>query len=124
MCPLFSRRYTAEARVSCQSNQDGIYAGRSISPTCTFSEGFRNLLFLGEEHRVKVFGNWVLMKIFGSKRDEVTGEWRRLHKEGVYYLFASQNINRVFKSRRMRWTGHGTRMGERRGAHRGMVGEI
>jgi hypothetical protein len=70
-----------------------------------------------------VFGNWVLKKIFGPNCDEVTGEWRRLHKEELYDLFSSQNI-RVIKSRRVRWAEHVARMGERRGAHRIFVGEI
>jgi hypothetical protein len=61
MCLVDSHRYhTAEARVQSQASQYGIYDGQSIMPICTLTEGFRNLLFLGEEHRVKVFGNWVL----------------------------------------------------------------
>jgi hypothetical protein len=70
-----------------------------------------------------VFGNWVLKKIFGSNCDEVTGEWRRLHEE-LDDLFYSQNIIRVIKSRRIGWAGHVARMGEGRGAHRILVGEI
>jgi hypothetical protein len=69
-----------------------------------------------------VFGNWVLKKTFGPNCDEVTGEWRRLHKEELYDLFSSQNIIRAIK--RMRWAGHVARMGERRGAHRILVEEI
>jgi hypothetical protein len=56
----------------------------------------------------------VLRRIFGPKRDEVTGEWRRLHNEGLYALYVSPNIIRVIKSRRMRWTEHVARMRERR----------
>jgi hypothetical protein len=65
----------------------------------------------------------VLRRIFGPKRDEVTGEWRRLHNEEPYALYSSPNIVRVIKSRRLRWAGHVARMGERRGAYRALVGK-
>jgi hypothetical protein len=64
-----------------------------------------------------VFENRVLRRIFGSKRDDVTGEWRRLHKEELNDLYSSPNVFRVIKSRRMRWVGHVARMRERRGAY-------
>ena len=64
----------------------------------------------------------MLRRIFGTKRDEVTGEWRKLHIEELNDLFASPNIVRVIKSRRMRWVGHVARMGERRGVYRVLVG--
>jgi hypothetical protein len=70
---------------------------------------------LGEERRLRVFENRVLRRIFGPKRDEVTWEWRKLHNEELNCLYSSPNIVRVIKSRRMRWTGHVVRMGERRG---------
>ena len=57
----------------------------------------------------------VLRRIFGPRRDEVTGEWRRLHNEELNVLYCSPNFVRVIKSRRMRWAGHVARMGERRG---------
>jgi hypothetical protein len=60
--------------------------------------------------------------IFGPKRDEVTGEWRRLHNEELNDLYSSPNIIRVIKSRRMRWAGYVARMGEGRGAYRILVG--
>jgi hypothetical protein len=59
-------------------------------------------LSLREEHRPTVFENRVLRRIFGSKREEVTGEWRRLHNEKLYALYSSPNIIRVMKSRKMR----------------------
>jgi hypothetical protein len=66
----------------------------------------------------------VLRGIFGPKRDEVTGEWRRrLHNKELYALYFSPNIIRVIKSRRLRWAGHVARMGERRGAYRALVGK-
>jgi hypothetical protein len=60
---------------------------------------------------VREFENRVLMKILGPKRDEVTGEWRRLRNEELYELYSSSNIIRVIKSRRMTWTGHVARWG-------------
>jgi len=62
-------------------------------------------------------------KIFGPRRDEVTGEWRRLHNEELKDLYSSPNIVRVIKSRRMRWAGHVARMGEERGVYRVLVGK-
>jgi hypothetical protein len=59
-----------------------------------------------------VFQNRVFRRIFGPKRDEVTGGWRKLHKEELHNLFSSPSIIRMTKSRRMRWAGHITRMGE------------
>jgi hypothetical protein len=72
---------------------------------------------------LRVFENKVLRRIFGPKRDEVTGEWRRLHKKELYALYSLPNIIRVIKSRRLRWAGHVARMGERRGAYRGNLRE-
>jgi hypothetical protein len=79
-------------------------------------------LTLREEHRLRAFENRVLRKIFGLKSDEVTGDWRRLHKEELNDLYSSPNIIRVIKSRRMRWAGHIAGMGEERGAYRILVG--
>jgi hypothetical protein len=63
-------------------------------------------LTLGEERKLRVFENMVLRRISGPRRDEVTGEWRRLHNEEISDLYSSPNIVRVIKSRRMRWAGH------------------
>ena len=65
----------------------------------------------------------VLRRIFGPRRDEVTGEERRLHNEELNDLYSSPNIVRVIKSRRKRWAGHVARMGEERGVYRVLVGE-
>jgi len=70
-----------------------------------------------------VFENRVLRRIFGPKRDEVTGEWRKLHNEELSDLYCLPNIVRVIKSSRMRWAGHVARMGERRGVYRVLVGK-
>ena len=69
------------------------------------------LLTLREERKLRVFENRVLRRILGPRRDEVTGEWRRLHNEELNDLYCSPNIVRVIKSRRMRWAGHVARMG-------------
>jgi hypothetical protein len=70
-----------------------------------------------------VFENRVLRRVFGPKRDEATGEWRKLHNEDLNDLYSLPNIVRVVKSRRMRWAGHVARMGEERGGHRILVGK-
>ena len=69
-------------------------------------------LTLREERRLRVFENMVLRRVFGPKRDEVTGEWIKLHKEEFSDLYSLPNIVRVVKSRRMRWAGHVALMGE------------
>ena len=68
-----------------------------------------------------MFENRVLRRIFVSKRNGVTGEWRKLHNEELNDLYSSPNIVRVIKSRRMRWAGHVTRMEEGRGVHKVLV---
>jgi hypothetical protein len=75
---------------------------------------------LREEHRLRVFENRVLRKIFGPKREE-DGSWRKLHDE-FHSLYSSPNIVRVIKSRRMMWAGHVARIGEGRGVYRVLVG--
>jgi hypothetical protein len=78
---------------------------------------------LRKERRLRVFENRVLRRVFGPKRDEVTGEWRKLHNEELNDLYSLPNIVRVVKSRRMRWAGHVARMGEDRGVNRVLVGK-
>ena len=70
-----------------------------------------------------MFQNRVLSRIFGPKRDEVTGEWRQLHNEELNDLYSSPNVVRVIKSRRIRWARHVARMGEKRGVYRVLVGK-
>jgi hypothetical protein len=79
-------------------------------------------LTLREEHRLRVFENRVLRRIFGPKRDKVTGGWRKLNNEELHGLYSSPSIVRVIKTRRMRWAGHVARMGEVRGAYNILVG--
>jgi hypothetical protein len=78
---------------------------------------------LREERKLRVFENKVLWTVFGPKKDEVTGEWRKLHNEELNVLYSLPHIVRVVKSRRMRWAGHVARMGEDRGVRRVLVGE-
>jgi hypothetical protein len=80
-------------------------------------------LTLRKEHRPRVFENRTLRRIFGPKRDEVTGGWRKLHNEELHNLYSSPSIIRMLKSRRMRWAGHVARMGEKRNAYRKLVGK-
>jgi hypothetical protein len=70
-----------------------------------------------------VFENRVLRRISGRKRDEVTGEWRKLHNEELHGLYPSPSIIRIIKSRKMRWVGHVARMGEKRNAYRLLMGK-
>jgi hypothetical protein len=78
---------------------------------------------LREERRLRVFENEVLRSVFGPKRDDVRGEWRKLHNGELRVLYSSANIVRMMKSRIMRWTGHVARMGQGRGVFRVLVGK-
>jgi hypothetical protein len=80
-------------------------------------------LTLREEHRLRVFKSRVLRKIFGPKRDDVIGNWRRWHNKELQSLYSLPDIIRVIKSRRMRWVGHVAHMWERRGVYRVLVGK-
>ena len=77
-------------------------------------------LTMREEHRLRVLENKVLRKIFGAKRDEITGEWRKLHNAELHALYSS-NIIRNLESRRLRWAGHVSRMEQFRNAYRVLV---
>jgi hypothetical protein len=83
----------------------------------TWSLSFR------EEGKLSVFENRVARRIYGPKRDEVTGKWRRLQKQVLNDLFSSTNIDPVIEPIRMRWAGHVTRMGENRGAYMVLAGK-
>jgi hypothetical protein len=78
-------------------------------------------LTLWEEHRLRVFENTVLRRIFGPKREE-DGSWRKVHNDELHSLYSSPNIVRVIKSRRKRWAGHVALMGEGRSVYRVLVG--
>jgi hypothetical protein len=78
-------------------------------------------LKLREEHKLRVFENRVLRRIFGPKRDEVTGEYRKLYNEELHILYSSPNIIRQTKSRQMRWAGHVARVAEERNVYKVLV---
>jgi hypothetical protein len=80
-------------------------------------------LTLREEDRRGVFENRVLRRIFGLKRDEATGEWRKLHNKELHDLYSSPSIIRIMNPRRMRWAGYVARMSEKRNAYRLLVGK-
>jgi hypothetical protein len=93
------------------SKNTKIRVNRSVILPVVLYECETRSVTLREEQRLRVFENRVLRRIFGPKRDEVTGEWRRLHNEELNDLYSSPNIIRVTKSRRMRWAGHVACMG-------------
>jgi hypothetical protein len=80
-------------------------------------------LTLREEHKLTVFENRALRRIFGPKRGGVMGGWRKLHNEKLHNLYSSQSIIRIIKPRRMRWAGHVARMGEKRNVYMLLVGK-
>jgi len=80
-------------------------------------------LILREGPRLRVYENWVLRRMFGPKRDEVTGEWRKVYNEELSDMYSSPNIIWLIKSRRMSWAGHIARTGERKCVYRGLVGK-
>jgi hypothetical protein len=80
-------------------------------------------LTVREEHKLKVFENRVLRRIFGPKRDGITGRWIKLDNEELHNVYSSTSIIRIIKSRRMRWAGHVARNGEKRNVYRLLVGK-
>jgi hypothetical protein len=80
-------------------------------------------LTVREEHKLRVFENRVLRRIFVPKTDGVTGGWRKMHNEELYNLYSSPSIIRIIKSRRMSWVGHVAQMGENRNVYRLLVGK-
>jgi hypothetical protein len=76
-----------------------------------------------EEHKLRMFENRVLRRICGLKKDEVPGEWRKLHNEELRNLFSSPSIIRMLESRKMRWMGHIARKGEKRNVYRLLMGK-
>ena len=125
---MFGEIYVTKKGFLCQSvtdvarlqfrHLDGVFLQGVLYGCETWS------LTLREERRLRVFENRVLSRVFGPKRDEVTGEWRKLHNEEFSDLYSLPNIVRVVKSRRMRWEGHVARMGEGRGVHWILVGKL
>jgi hypothetical protein len=79
-------------------------------------------LTVREEYKLRVFENRVFRRMFGPKRDEVTGGWRKLHNEELHNLYSSPSIIRIIKSSWMRWAGHVARMMEKRNLYRLLVG--
>jgi hypothetical protein len=75
-------------------------------------------LTLREEHRLRVFESRVLRKLFGTERDEMKGDWRKLHNEELHNLYSSPSIIRMIEARRMEWTEHVARIGKKRNAYR------
>ena len=80
-------------------------------------------LTLREEHRLRVFEIKVLRKIFGAKKDKITGEWRKLHNAELHALYSLPNIIRRLKSRQLRWAGHVARTEQSRNAYRVLMGK-
>jgi hypothetical protein len=81
-----------------------LYYKTIILPVVLYGCGTWSLI-LRKEHRLRVFENRVLGRVFGPKRDEVTGDWRKLHNEELHNLYSSPNIIRMIKARRVRWQG-------------------
>jgi hypothetical protein len=94
-----------------------------METSVSYSAGTQIPTIVKEEHKLRVFENRVVRKEFGPQRDEVTGGWRKLHKEELQNLYSSPSIIRIVKSRRMRWMGHLARRGEKRNVYRLLVGK-
>jgi hypothetical protein len=103
--------------------KDIISLNEAISSNSLLRKDFAVIILLCLFLISRVVTRRVLRRIFGPKRDEVTGEWRKLHNEELHDLYSSPSIIRIIKSRRMRWEGHVARMGENRNAYRLLVGK-
>ena len=86
-------------------------------------QAYETYLTLKEECRLPVFGNMILRRIFGPKRD-ANGEWRRLYNEELHSVYCSPNIVRAIKSRRLRWAGHVAKMKEGRSIFKMLTGKL
>ena len=117
-----SLQYLLSSRLLSKNLKIKIY--RTIILPAVFYRCETWSLTLREERKLRVFENMVLRGIFGPRRDEVMGEWRRLHNEELSDLYSSPNIVWVIKSRRMGWAGHVARMGEERESYRVLVGKL
>jgi hypothetical protein len=112
---------TEPSRVLCQNVTIKIHQIMILPVVQHGSETWS--LTVREEHKLRVFENRLLRRIFGPKRDGVTGGWRKLHNEELHNLYSPPSINRITKPRRMRWAGHVARMGEKRNVYRLLVGK-
>ena len=120
-----------EIKSRLKSGNSCYHLGQNVLSSSSLSKNLKMIcrtiilpvVMYGCEHRLRVFENRVLRRIFGPKRDGVTWEWRKLHNEELNNLYSSPNIVQVFKSRRMRWSGQVAFMGKRRVIYRVLVGK-
>jgi hypothetical protein len=118
-CLILFRCTSLSSRLLSRNVKIKIYK-TIILPVVLYGCGTLSLT-VRDEHRLRVFENRVIRRIFGPKRDEVTGGWRKLHNEELRGLYSSPSIVRAIKARRMRWAGHVARIGEVRGAYNTLV---
>ncbi|KAJ4450438.1 hypothetical protein ANN_01862 [Periplaneta americana] len=111
-----------ELRVQRLGSRTAVLLYTTVQAYREHNSSYAWTLTLREEQRLRVFENKVLRKIFEAKRDEVTGEWRKLHNAELHALYSSRDIIRNIKSRRLRWAGHVARMGESRNVYSVLVG--